>query len=189
MKFYIYLYYGKITLLKTFISSVNYLLFIAWDSEGALVYLFRESSLKNKKRSMRGGEGLSAKQLIKWNSPFSSKSIVANYYIIILSFILYFVSFLKYQGCFSHWLGISQLFAALTWCSRRGWWITSLCLLALHCLPILPNFCWAFFFSASSKPEEQLTFDLCFINIYNLWASPYILNIFGGQAKGKRMSI
>lgn len=127
------------------ISSVNYILFIAWDSESARwsIYL-GHPALKIRRDQQFGGFGAGGFQPSNWsneNSPFSPMSIVANYYIIVLLFILYFISFLKYQGCFSHWLGISQLFAALTRCSRRGWWITSLCLLALHSLPILPNFC------------------------------------------------
>lgn len=84
---------------------------------------------------------------------------------------------------FSHWLGISQLFAALTRCSHCGWWITPLCLLSLLSLPILLDFLQAFFSSASAELDKYML-GLCFINMYILWAVLYaFLNILWSGIK------
>lgn len=144
MKLYIYLYYGKITCLKLwFHQQITYFSLLEIVRVHWSIYLGNPAlKIRRDQFAMWGRRGCS--QPSNWsneNSLFSPISIVANYYIIILLFILYFISFLNYQDCFSHWRGTSQLFAALTGCSRCGWWITSLCLLALCSLPILPNFC------------------------------------------------
>lgn len=175
------------------ILSANYLLFIASDSEGALVYLFRESSLKNKKRSICRGEGgggtfsLATDQMkiplspqcLLWPITISS-SYYSSYTLFHSSTIrAAFLIGLAYPSCLQLWHGAVDVVDGLPLCVSWPSVPSPSCL----------TFARLSFCPASSEPEEQLTFDLCFINIYNLWAGPYVLNIFGGQAKEKRMLI
>lgn len=171
------------------ISSVNYLLFIAWGSEGTLVYLLREPSLKNKRSILGEGVAFSlatdqmkislSPQCLLWPITISS-SYYSSYTLFHSSTIrAAFLIGLAYPSCLQLWHGAVDVVDGLPLCVSWPSIPSPSCL----------NFARLSFCPASSEPEEQLTFDLCFINTYNLWAGPYVLNIFGDQAKEKRILI